>query len=62
MQDLETLKSLQITYQEKFSALLKLQEELGISGREATTSPEYNSAKEEWLKAGASLKDHLESQ
>ena len=51
MQDLEILKSLQITYQEKFAALLKLQEELGISGSEATTSPEYNSAKEEWQKA-----------
>lgn len=59
MQDLETLKSLQITYQEKFAALLKLQEELGISGNEATASPEYNMAKEEWVKASISLKSYL---
>lgn len=62
MQDLEILKSLQIVYQEKFAALLKLQEELGVSGNEATATPEYNAAKEEWLKAGSSLKDFLESQ
>jgi hypothetical protein len=62
MQDLETLKTLQITYQEKFATLLKLQEELGISGSEATASPEYNTAKEEWLKAGTCLKNYLEPQ
>jgi len=62
MQDLETLKALQITYQEKFATLLKLQEELGISGSEAPTSPEYNTAKEEWLKASISLKSYLEPQ
>ena len=60
MQDLNTLKALQTNYQAKFAILLKLQEELGISGNDAATSPEYIQAKEEWLKAGNDLKAHLE--
>ncbi|MFD2163233.1 hypothetical protein ACFSJU_12580 [Paradesertivirga mongoliensis] len=60
MQDLIKLKTLQSNYQEKFAVVLKLQEELGISGSETTDSPEYLVAKEEWLKAGNELKLHLE--
>ncbi|HEX8547025.1 MAG TPA: hypothetical protein VF691_08705 [Cytophagaceae bacterium] len=60
MQDLDTLKALQTTYQAKFSQLLTLQEELNISGTDAADSPEYILVKEEWIKAGNELKSYLE--
>ena len=60
MQDLIKLKTLQGTFQEKFTVLLKLQEELGISGSDTVDSEEYLAAKEEWVKAGNELKLHLE--
>ena len=60
MQDLNILKTLQTNYQAKFAVLLKLQEELGISGNDTASSPEYNEAKDEWVKAGNELKAHLE--
>ena len=60
MQDLNILKTLQTNYQEKFATLLKLQEELGISGTDTLDSPEYVKAKEAWIQAGNELKAHLE--
>jgi hypothetical protein len=59
MYDLETLKKLQSDYQKKFATVLKLQEESGKSGSDLNT-PEYNQAKEDWLKAGEELKKHLD--
>ncbi|MBC8054633.1 MAG: hypothetical protein H7Y13_16360 [Sphingobacteriaceae bacterium] len=60
MKDLTTLKTLQTNYQSKFATLLQLQEELSLSGTDASESAEYLTAKEEWIKAGDELKTHLE--
>lgn len=60
MQDLNTLKDLQTNYQAKFATLLKLQEELGITGNEPAESVEYMEAKEAWVRAGNNLRAYLE--
>ena len=58
MEALTVLKTLQQNYQSKFAELIALHNTNQANGLE---TPEYFQLRDEWIKAGNDIKEHLES-